>query len=465
MSDAASVTDATIQPTGWLKTSAAHVVMTAGANFLLGFFGLLSGALIARVLGPIGRGEFAAIQVWPFCFATIATLGLHDAVVYFSAKNPSLAGRFLTSAAVLALSASSLFMLVGYWLTPLLLRNHNVEVIAAARWFLWLVPLNMLILLPLYALRGCNEFLTLNVLRIALAASWVAVVGLLWLVGDATPSHLAAGYLAMLGVFFIPTSLIAKSKLRGSFLPDLTRSSALLRFGLPSLVTSVPQVLNLRLDQIVISAFLSSQALGIYAVAIAWAGISSPLLYAFGSVLLPRIASIDRSEERTQAFAQGCRLGVLAAAIVAAALCACTPWLLPLIFGVTFRAAVPVSMLLVLALSIAGLNIIIGESLRGLGNPPAVMWSELTGCSVMAGLLTILLPRFQLIGVGASCIVGYSTTLVSLVVRARNSCGCRYADLLVPTTDEITLIKSRLQPVLQAPLRRWTNRWSFQAGG
>ena len=48
---------------------------------------MLTGALAARLLGPDGRGQLAAIQMWPNFLAAIANLGLPEALVYFSARS------------------------------------------------------------------------------------------------------------------------------------------------------------------------------------------------------------------------------------------------------------------------------------------------------------------------------------------------------------------------------------------
>ena len=42
-----------------------QTVQTAGANAVITGFGFLTGMLAARLLGPAGRGELAAIQVFP----------------------------------------------------------------------------------------------------------------------------------------------------------------------------------------------------------------------------------------------------------------------------------------------------------------------------------------------------------------------------------------------------------------
>src|SRR5262249_21288164 len=124
-------------PSGFVR----GILGTAGTNVLLAMIGLATSILAARLLGPAGRGELAAIQTWPAVVATVALLGLPDAVVYFTARRPDRGGSYLGSAMALALLASAPFMALGYLVMPLVLAAQSSEVVHAARWYLVIVPL------------------------------------------------------------------------------------------------------------------------------------------------------------------------------------------------------------------------------------------------------------------------------------------------------------------------------------
>ena len=79
----------------------------------------------------------------------------------------------------------------------------------------------------------------------------------------------------------------------------------MLTYGLPCMMTGLPQMLNLRLDQIAMAALLSSRELGLYVVAVAWSGGAAPLLNSIGAVLLPAVAaSADRQQAAIADLAQ-----------------------------------------------------------------------------------------------------------------------------------------------------------------
>src|SRR4051794_34904218 len=108
------------------------VAQTAITNGLLGALGIVTGVIAARWLGPQGRGELAAIQLWPSLFASLAMLGLPDAVIYFSARHPSQSRRFLVTAGLLAFVVAPVFAAVGFVLMPNLLAAQSPRIIHAA---------------------------------------------------------------------------------------------------------------------------------------------------------------------------------------------------------------------------------------------------------------------------------------------------------------------------------------------
>src|SRR5713101_4590346 len=73
------------QSTAHASPFGSRILLTAGTNGLSAVLGITTGMLAARLLGPQGRGELAAIQTWPSFIATLAMLGLPEALVYYSA--------------------------------------------------------------------------------------------------------------------------------------------------------------------------------------------------------------------------------------------------------------------------------------------------------------------------------------------------------------------------------------------
>jgi O-antigen/teichoic acid export membrane protein len=328
----------------------------------------------------------------------------------------------------------------GYFLMPLLLANQTDMVVSTARWYLLLVPLQVLLGLPFYAFRGCNFVGIWNALRVAPTAGWILVLVIGYLSDNHNPSFFAMGNLVMLTLLSVPVLIIARFSLAKPFVPEPSRFREMLRYGLPCFLTTAPQLLNLRLDQMLMAAFFPARLLGLYVAAVAWGGIANPVLHGVAMVLLPRVASSASDEERRTAVTRVSRIGLLLAAAITFSIALPTPWLLPLVFSRSFSPAVPAAVLLVLAGSIAGINIILQEALRGLGKPASAMWSEFSGLVVTGCSLLFLLQPFGIVGAAISSIMGYSTTMIALALHARRSVGGSLRNMLLPTADDARFV-------------------------
>lgn len=414
-----------------------HVGITMGTNVVLMLLGLATGSLAAHLLGPVGRGELAAIQIWPMTIAVIAMLGMPEALVYFSGRFQNQAGRYLSSSIALILVTCPLFIAAGYWAMPILLSAQPDWVIHAARWYLLIIPINAFVGTAFHPLRGRSDFTVWNALRLGPPIGWLILLVIAMILRVPSPTLLAAGYLAILFLYAFPEFYIVTRRIPGPFRPDPSKWGELLRYGLPCMFTAMPQLLNLRLDQMLMATLLPPRNLGLYVVAVAWSNGLKPLLSALGTVLFPRVASISEESARKEALAQGVRLGVVAAGAVAVPMMAVTPIFIPLLFGRDFTAAVPAALVLVVASALLSFNIILEEGLRGLGHPKAVMWAEILGLIVTGALLVLLLRPLGIMGAAIASLSAYSIVAIYLLIQAVRLTGLSLRRCLCPNLPEI----------------------------
>lgn len=415
----------------------ARMLMTLSANAVIALLGMVTGILAARLLGPEGRGELAAIQMWPSLIATLAMLGLPDSLVYYSARQPARAGSQLGTAMILALLASLPFLAAGYVAIPYLLSAQSPETTAAARWYLLLVPIFALVGMPHHPLRGRNDFVAWNALRVAPNVGWLLVLVTAWIIGMAQSSSLAVAYLGVLVLLIFPVMFVVTQRIPGPYWPERKLSGPLLRYGLPSMLSSVPQMLNVRLDQLMLAALLPTKTLGIYVVAVAWSSVVHPAMNALGSVLFPRVANEPTPLRQHQMFAQGARLGVFLGSAMGIVLLALTPYAVPLLFGSAFVDAKGPAMILVVAAIASALNSIMEEGLRGMGHPQLVLRAEFMGLAVTVVALTILLARFDVYGAAGASLLGATSVTVVLAYYSRRVTESPLTEILLPRLGDI----------------------------
>jgi O-antigen/teichoic acid export membrane protein len=282
---------------------------------------------------------------------------------------------------------------------------------------------------------------------------WGLVLAIAWYSGHADPVYLAKAYLVLLFLVMVLVLVVTSMKIGGPFLPDLSKTKKMLVFGLPSLATTLPLVLNMRLDQLCIAGFLPPKALGLYVVGVAWGSMANPFLYGLGTILFPRIAAIGDESRRKEALTRGSRLAVIACLFLAFLLALPAIVLVPFLFGEQFRSAGILACLLTFGAITAGFNLVLQEGLRGFGKPIAVMWSELSGFVVTASLLSVLLPRWGIVGAAIGSFFGYQTVALLLLLQAKRIVRSPLVDFLMPAVADLRLIRQTFATYLPERLK------------
>lgn len=413
------------------------VGVTAAANVTLAGLNAASGVLLARSLGPTGRGEVAAIQLWGFLLATVAVLGTTDAVVYFSARRSERAGTFATSAAALTMLAALPVVAAGWVAMPVLLASQSPDTVRLARLFLLFVPLYAVANQPGQALRGLSSFTRWNVVRLLPSVLWVVVVVSAIATGNRSPGFVTVGFLLGWVLSFGVSVGMARPVVRPPYRVDVTSWGPMLRYGLPLMLASIPQWLNVRLDQLLLAAFVPSEELGLYVVAVAWAGLVTPLVNALGVVLFPRLAAEQDEQAREQVLFLGIRVTVLVTAGLVLAVGVLTPLAVPLFFGGAFAAAIGPAAILVAGSGLLATNFVLEEGFRGLGRPGDVLRAELGGLAATAVLLAALLPRLGILGAALASLGGYLMTTLLLLHGLRRTVTGGVLSRCVPHRQDV----------------------------
>jgi len=416
----------------------AGATLTGAANLSIAALSVVTGVVSARLLGPHGRGELAAIQITPGFIGVLANLGMPEALTYFSAQEPLCSGRYLATASAIALAACLPFMAGGFVAMPILLHAQRPQIVSVAQWCLLIAPIWAVASMPMHVLRGLGAFAQWNALRVMVLLSIIAVLAVAWATAHVTPVFMAYGWLVYSALLFLPAFwFVLRRGVCGPFLPDPAKAVPMLQYGAPCVMTSLPQMLNLRLDQMLMAALLPPRELGLYVVAVAWSGAVSPILTAVGAVMLPTVAAAADREHAVRRFGAGTRATSLMACLTSAAVAASAPLAIVFLFGAAYRGAIPSALVLAPAAGVLGVNFTLQEGLRGLGRPYLVLRAEVLGLVVTGIALAAMLPTLGIFGAALASMGGYVAVMVLLLAGARSATGVSAATLLVPRVDEI----------------------------
>jgi O-antigen/teichoic acid export membrane protein len=376
--------------------------------------GFITGTLAARMLGPSGRGELAAILTIPTLLSIVAALGTTQSMTYYSARRPKQSGEILGSALFLTVIACLPVCILGAVLQILTLDSFSRSVQQTAFIFLLFIPLSIVNAAPWSIFQGHQRFLTFNFLRLLPQLVYLGIMIVAYCMGKTKAEWIALSYLASSAVIcLIATWLFYRSLIKQALRVNFSLLREIIPYGLYSFMNYLPHSLNQRIDLIFIAAWLSAHKLGLYAVGASLSTLCLPISMAIGATIFPKLASAPVGSAH-KVFSSTIRWTLIAVVLMTTALILCTPLIVPLLFGNQFKEAIPPSMLLVFAGGFLALNMIFADGYRGLGHPKIPMIAELSGLIITVIGLIILLPAFGIWGAATVSICSYCTSFAIL---------------------------------------------------
>jgi O-antigen/teichoic acid export membrane protein len=429
-------------------STASAVVRLAVSNLAIPASAVLTGPILARALGPAGRGALAAV-LNPIALSTyVLNFGVPEALTYVVAKKRSTTAMGNRLALMLGAIIGTLCAGGLIALTPVLLRKypeqHKLFILLAL-----LLPLEMGVGMLRYVAqaRGRFELMTrerwFSVLSRLVLIVAAALAGTLTVASAAWFTH---GTAVLATLLLIPI-LFARESRRTE--PRQTQGQItrfVLRYGLVTWVGTVGGVLVMRLDQVLLTPLAGPKELGFYAVAVSVAEVPLLALLAVRDVIFS--ATTDRDDPTIVARAARatimlsvplCLIGILLA-----------PLLLPPIFGAGFGPSVRMAQVLFLGTIPNGVAMVLSAGLLASGRPGLASRAQLAAAGVTVVALFALVPSLGAIGAAYASLIAYlvSALLVSLaLVRVS---GLKPRDFLVPRHADLVDIVTRVRGRLSA---------------
>lgn len=424
----------------------------SGGRPLLGSFGAtatiqilqaVTGVLLARILGPSGRGELAAVVLWPTLIVVIGSLGLSQASTYFVARaggraeEGTVVGTTLALAAVVSLGLVAISSL----LVPFVLSGQEDEVVATARVFLLAyIPFNLISVMAMSLLNGQHRFAWFQGLRILVALLLTSGIVAFDLLGELSVQTGATVYaLAYLVAMVLGLTALVRP-LRDVLRVTRARGRELLSFGVKSQLSVGMWNLNERGDQLIISVFFDPTSLGLYVVAVMTTSVTTIIGFSAALVALPIVARIADPVERRRTVSGLIGATMAAAIAVTVPIFMLEPWLIETFFGSDFAGSVGVGRVLLVGAIFFGLNRALEAVLQAVGRPLESSIGEAVALVVTAIGLAILLPTVGIMGAGITSLVAYAASALFLSQRVTRALEMSPRELLVPGREALAMV-------------------------
>lgn len=402
-----------------------RVLGTFGTHILTFIFVLLTSIVVARCLGPEGKGIFTLVLLVPTLLVVLSNLGVGLSNNYHSAsgkyKLSALVGNSFVLAGIIGVIISAAFILFWHFspfdLFPEVSPLYAYVILAA-------VPFNLLNLYLAGILFGKLKIRQINL-------AWI-LGGLVNLVGAVVILlALKQGILSLILLAIavqVITSLLYIIILRGMtqyslrFEPGVFKGT--IGYGVKGYVANTSTFLHYRVDQFMVGYFVGATQLGYYAVAVPLAELLVFIPRAISSILFPEVAG-STSERAAKLCAKVSRCTVLISLLLCLLFAVGARVLVGVLYGKQFLSSVTPLLILLPGVLLIAISDAPGSYIGGTGRVIFNTYGALGSLAVNIGLNLLLIPRMGIAGAALATTISYSlhsiyTAIVFLVLSKKS---------------------------------------------
>jgi O-antigen/teichoic acid export membrane protein len=393
------------------------VAATYSTQILVVFLGVLTSALIARILGPAGRGEYSVVVAWGMIGMQFGNLGLHASNIFYVTKDKRLLAPLTGNSLVVSLIAAVVFALISC----ALLRLHPgiVPVRGTLLLLAWIwAAVSLACLLVQNLLMGVHDVAGYNKTelwkRIFSVGLVVAAIACHWI----TPlSVVIVSLIAIaLGLVYALWRL-RKSDMRFP-VPSLDLFRKTLGFGAKAYLVAFFGFLVLRADLLMVNHYLGARQAGYYSIASTLADYLLLLPAAIAAILFPKLSGVQDAAHSVR-WAKKSTIGaaaILLPTMIVSALA--VRLVVRILFGAAYLPAVGAFIFLTPGIFFLGVETVLVQYLNSIGIPVSVILAWVVTCVVNIAVNVWAIPRFGISGASAVSSVCYALIFVFVLMIA-----------------------------------------------
>ena len=373
--------------------------------------GVVTSVLIARSLGPEGRGAMAIAGALTAIAVQLGNFGLHASNSWAVARQPKLLPALIANSALLSLligGAEAVAILsVGVLLPGVLPLMGVLLAVALAG-----IPVGLGTLFIQNLLLGLQRVRDYNILELGGRVLGIAATICVIVAGLASPlSLLIVGTLTTLVMTLVTGGRLWRlAEERPT--PSLRLVRQYGRFGLKAYFSALVSFLVLRFDLFIVEAVRGLEAVGQYSIAVAVSDLVYTLPVVVGTLLFPRLARMESSVEQVR-FTRDVVVRVGAVMLIAGALSALLAQpLIGLLYGSRFEPSVPAFLWLLPGIVALSVHTIVMNYCAATGYPAIALIASILGFVANVVLNIALLPVLGIVGASISSTIAYGIMLV-----------------------------------------------------
>jgi O-antigen/teichoic acid export membrane protein len=419
-----------------------EVAVSGGAQIAYAASAMVGGILVARVLGPDGRGALSVLTALGAMAVLLASLGLHTSGIYFIGRFADERDSVISNNTITAV-VGGIVTAVGVLALSVAFHDQLLNGISLGL---------LVVFLPWIPFNYFNEFGC----RIALGLGSVMLMNLPILIGSIGLVAGTAAVLAIFGDHLVPLLIlrvgieaagaialfIGLRRLgRFPFRPSLKLFRRQLNYGLRNYTSSLLWMFLLQSDILLCNHFLGKSETGVYSVAVSAGLPVTVLAAAIGTLTFQRVSADDNPENRAANTNRVLRvlfpLVVLGSAVIAGA----APWVVPFIYGSDFSGAVSALIIILPGLVALTLETVVMNFLAGEGSPSIIYKAPFAALVVNVVANLFVIPRWGIDGASATSSVCYILVLVVVLRFYMQRTNSTLRDVLLLRREDILALR------------------------
>jgi len=410
-------------------------------NIILALF---SSVIVARTLGPTGKGIYALAVLLPTLLMTFSNIGIGAAAVYYIGKKKYSPKEVFGINIVYTLIISILAILAGliiiFFFGDGIFPGIEKEYLLLA---LLLTPLHIFINFILGILLAIQKIKKYNLISFIQEVIYLfLVVILIWGLHLGIKTVIIIEFLS----FFIACLFLffwTLLETRGiSFKIDKMHIKEISLYGIKIYLANVVSFFRKRYDMFLVNLFLNPTAVGFYSTAV---GLSERILLmaqSSGIVLFPRVSS-ERDENRLKNFTPlVCRNTLFITLIAAIILFLSSNFVITTFYSEKFHDSIqPFNILLIGAVAVSGI-VALGNDITGRGKPIINVYIGIVSIIVNIILDILLIPRFNIIGASWASVVSDIVLFIIVVIIYSKISGNKIKDIIFIKKSDFRFYKN-----------------------
>lgn len=398
--------------------------------------GFTTTLIVARAIGPTGRGETAAAIALFYLVPIVLGLGVPVEVRRRTAENDSIhLGRSYRVYSVLTLP---LAIVIALGLTHSALQSLESDSRTVAAVGIALAPVSVMWMCDVSVVLARRKFRRFLLIQLTQPTVFCLLTLASWGLGRASTAVVLACHVSgSLATALLGLRVAGSVGGRAPASPLELGRSSLKYFG-----AAIAEAASNRLDQVVLLPLAGAAQAGLYAVAVTISSVPLAVGHALSGWYFTSIVSAGVGERRDALKAEVVRVS-LALGIAVSALLAClTPWLIRWGFGSEFSAAVVPTIVALAGSSAMIASYVAAQALAAEGRGIAMTSCQAGALSVSIGMLFALGPYFGAGGAAVASSAGYLCLLAALLAIG----GWSFKRVLPRPRDVLLGMKSLMSP-------------------